>query len=346
MPIEVSARIGAVIVRAAEKRGVDPATLRDLTGFDVSIASNPDARIAIETEELLWNDAARLARDEDFGLHAAEGLRPGAFDVLDYAVRSAPTARAALQRIARYNRLEHDIAVFTLIDRRDSRDDIRADSHDVLRVEHAFRLEERTPSRHASEFTLAALVVVGAQITGAPFRPLAVDFIHHRPSSIAEHDRIFGVEPRFGCRVNAIDLDRSLVDRSCPAADPALSRVIERHAEALLAALPDPTETFASRVRRLLAPALREGDASLARIAADLKMSERSVQRRLSDENLSFDALLDSLRHDLALRYLSDPHISISEVAYLTGYSEPSAFHRAFKRWTGRTPSDLRRPPA
>ncbi|MBK6533536.1 MAG: helix-turn-helix transcriptional regulator [Deltaproteobacteria bacterium] len=82
---------------------------------------------------------------------------------------------------------------------------------------------------------------------------------------------------------------------------------------------------------------------TLKRVAAQLRMSERSLQRRLADEGESFDAIVDALRRDLALRYLADPKIAVAEVAYLLGYSEPSPFHRAFKRWTGRTPAEARR---
>jgi len=112
--ITVSARTGAVIVRAAAAMGVSPGALRDLTGFDAASAADPDARISLELEAQLWDAAARISGDPLFGLHAAELLEPGAFDVLEYAARTAPTLREALGRLARYNRIEHDAAVFSL----------------------------------------------------------------------------------------------------------------------------------------------------------------------------------------------------------------------------------------
>jgi AraC-like DNA-binding protein len=329
--MEVSAGIGAFIAHVAAGAGVD---LKAATGFDPAVAGDPDARIPLELETQLWDDAARLSRDEAFGLHAAEKVRPGAFDVLDYAVRSAPTLRGSLQRLARYNRLVHDAAVFKLIDR-----------GEALRVEHALRMSA-TQSRHAAEFTLASMVVIGEQISGARVRPSAVEFRHAAPASTVEHERIFGLRPRFSAPVNALDLASGILDRPALAADPALSRLVERHAEALLAARPEPVESTAERVRRLLIGMLPEGGAPLKAVAARLRMSVRSLQRRLSGEGVSFDALLEELRRELSLRYLADPRIAIAEVAYLVGYSEPSAFHRAFKRWTGTTPAETRRPAA
>jgi AraC-like DNA-binding protein len=127
-------------------------------------------------------------------------------------------------------------------------------------------------------------------------------------------------------------------------ADPLLSRVVLRHAEALLAERPAAAETTAGSVRRILTRLLGDDEAgcSLAAVSTSLHMSERSLQRRLADEGVTFDALLDELRRELALRYLADEKVAIAEIAYLLGYSEPSAFHRAFKRWTGTTPAEAR----
>lgn len=333
--IELTAGVGAMIVELARAKGVDVDRLCADTAFDRTVAADPDARISLELEETLWNEAARRSEDDAFGLHAAEVVQPGVFDVLDYVVRCAPTLRASLERLARYNRLVHDAAVFTLIER-----------GDALRVEHAFQIGGATQCRHSADFTLASLVVIGSQIGGRPLRPRAVEFRHPRPASPAawdEYQRIFGLAPSFAQRVNAITFVASDLARPTPASDPALSRVVERHAEALLAARPCPVASTADRVRRILATTLGEGDATLAAVAEKLHMSERSLQRKLADEGLSFDALLDELRRDLAMRYLADPKIAVAEVAYLLGYSEPSPFHRAFKRWTGVTPTEARR---
>lgn len=327
--IEVSARIGAMIVKIAGARGADPVALASAAGF--APTEDPDARIPLALENALWEGAAAATGDPWFGLRAAAAIRPGMFDVLDYAVRTAPTAREAIARLARYNRLVHATAVFAIVD-----------GGERVRIEHAFASGER-PSRHASEFTLASLVVIGAQITGAPLVPLAVDLPHAAPDGdLTPYREAFGVVPRFAQAVGALELARIDVDRPCPAADPALSAIILRQANALLAALPDPERTTAARVRKHLAEHMPEGAPTLAEVAHALTLSERSLQRRLADEGTAFDALLDDVRRELALRYLAAPKTAIGEVAYLLGYSEPSAFHRAFKRWTGLTPAEAR----
>jgi len=332
--LEVSAAIGTLIVQVAQTRGVDPKALAAATGFDPALGRDPDARIPLALETKLWDEASRRSGDDAFGLHAAELLRPGAFDVLDYAVRTAPDLRTALERLARYNRLVHDAAVFRIGAPRDG----------LVRVEHGFRTGAARPGRHASEFTIASLITIGSQIAQAPIRAHAVAFHHGRPSEavVAEHRRFFGLEPRFAESMNAIVFDVATLERPVPAADPALSRIVERHAEGLLAARPEPQSAVADRVRSALTPLLASGDASLKTVAAKLKMNTRTLQRKLADEGVTFDAIVDELRRDLAERYLADPRIAISEVAYLLGFSEPSPFHRAFKRWTGMSPSEAR----
>ena len=321
-----------MIVHSAVVGGASRDAIEAAAGFSASQAADPDARISLTVESALWDAGARLTGDPDFGLHSAERLRPGMFDVIDYAIRTAPNLRVALERLARYNRIEHDVAVFTIIDR-----------GDVTRVEHRFGGGTAVQSRHAAEFTLAATVVVGGQLTGTHVAPRAVAFLHAPPASTTEHERVFGVTPSFLQAVNAVEWHRDTLERPNPNADPALARTILRHAEALLAARPEPVASHSDRVRAILTSGLGDGDVTLARVARMLKMSERSLQRRLADEHVTFDGLLDDLRRQLATRYLADPTIGISEVAYLLGYSEPSPFHRAFKRWTGTTPADARR---
>jgi AraC-like DNA-binding protein len=333
--LEVAASLGAMVVSVAKARGVSEATLLATTGFDAKSGADPDARIPLEIEQRLWREAAARTHDDAFGLHAAELVQPGAFDVFDYAIRTAPTLWLSLERLVRYNRLVHDVAVWSL-----------APTRGGVRIEHTFRVGGIAQERHSAEFTIATVVTIGGQIAGTAVRPRAVGFRHAKPLSSgtnAELLRLFGVEPEFRQPVNFIELDAAFVARDNPRADPALSRVIERHAEALLAARPEPTLSAADRVRRSLASALAEGDIGLPAVARRLKLSERSLQRRLAVDRLTFDGLLDEVRRDLAVRYLADPKIAVAEVAYLLGYSEPSPFHRAFKRWTGTTPNEFRK---
>ena len=329
----VLARIVGLIVHAAQARGVGAAALLAGSGVDPARLADADARIPLATEELLWARAAELSGDACFGLHAAALIRPGAFDVMDYAVRTAPTLREALERLARYNRLVHDVAAFRIVD-------VGA----TVRVEHGFVSPGHQPCRQASEFTLASLPVVAAQIAGGRALPaLAVEFAHAAPAELAPYREVFGLVPRFGAEVSAISFDAARLREPVPDADPGLSRIVTAHAERLLAELAPPQPGLAEQVRRFIAESLDQGPPSLRQVAHRLHLSERSLQRRLDEEGCRFAELVEQVRRELALRYIADRKLALGEVAYLLGFAEPSPFHRAFKRWTGMTPAAARR---
>lgn len=329
---KVSARIAALIIHRASVLGVQPAHLMSSTGFNAEWLSDPEARMPLAVEEHLWARAADLTHKPSFGLFAAGLIRPGEFDVLDYAVRTAPDLRTALQRLARYNRLLHDLATFEIIP-----------IGETTRIEHRFDVVGVRPCPQAAEFTLASLVVVASQLCGEPVQALSVEFAHAALDKLETYREVFGVTPRVKCSVSCLVLPSELLDRPVPAADPGLSRIVMAHAEQLLAASQCPPENIVTLVRRQLAEGMAHGQTSLQAVARCLNLSERSLQRRLDDQGTRFAYLMDEVRRELAMRYIADEHLALGEVAYLLGFADPSSFHRAFKRWTGITPAAARR---
>lgn len=326
----VSARIVRMALAFAEHAGVERSRLLTAAGLRAEELEDPEARIPLEAEGRVWEEAARLSGDADFGLHAAELLRPGAFDVLDYAVRASPTLGEAVQRLARFNRLLHDMA------------EIRLEVEGgIARVVHRFPGDPRGAVRQAAEFTVASWVVIGRQATGQDFTPREVGFQHAAPANTEAHRRLFRAPVRFGQDRNTLVLDVGLLSLPLQRGDPGLCAVLDRHAEDLLARLPR-AEPFEEALRRAICEELRGGQPSVAAVAARLHVSGRTLQRRLESAGASFHELVDTLRRELALRHLADPRTSLSEVSFLLGFSEPRAFHRAFKRWMGTTPGAWR----
>ena len=326
----VSARVGAMIITVAAERGVDVARLMAEAGFEPAWLHDPDARMPLAVESRLWDSAVRHTGDAAFGLHAAAGIRPGTFQVLDYAVRTAPDLGTALERLVRYNRLVHDLARFDI-------------QHvpGAVRIVHRFEHAVQQPCRHAVEFTLASLIVVAAQISAQPVAALGVEFAHTPPEDETAYRAVFGVSPRFGALVSCLVLSDDLLARPIPSADPELSRIVTGHAESLLAEQ-EILPSLSERVRQELSRGLVHGMHSLERVAGALGMSGRTLQRRLAAESVGFTDLLDDVRRTLALQHIANARLSLGEIAYLLGFSEPSAFHRAFKRWTGMTPRAAR----
>lgn len=329
----VSARIGLQILGAVRHLGGDPQAVARAVGFDSKGAVDPDARIPLALENRLWEAGAAHLQDPLFGLKAGMAFRPtGGLDVFDYVCRSAADLRGAIERVVRYNRLLHDVAVFSL-----------EEAGDRAIVGHAFRAGIPGPSPLAADCTFASALALARHWTGAPIPARRVAIARPPPDDPGPWQAWAGTRSvAFGTSRTEIELDRALLDLPLIEADPGLCAVLERQADAALAALPE-VGGFEARVREAIASLLQAGTPTAAVVASRLHVSTRTLQRRLADAGTSFAAEVDAIRHGLSTRYLADPRISIAEVAFLLGYSEPRAFHRAFKSWTGTTPGTWRK---
>ncbi len=175
-------------------------------------------------------------------------------------------------------------------------------------------------------------------VTGRRLVPQWVEFHHHRSNDIDEFRRYFGASVHFGKRRNAIVLKRSDLDLPCRSADARLLRILKGYCEEILKQRPEGSD-LKRDVEHLVATLLPSGAATNQRVARELGMSQRTMARRLTDLGTSFGQILDGVRRQLAVRYLEEPNVRASQIAFLLGYSEPSAFNHAFRRWTGVSPS-------
>jgi AraC-like DNA-binding protein len=171
--------------------------------------------------------------------------------------------------------------------------------------------------------------------------PKAIRFTHAEPSYRAEYDRIFGVPLFFNSHMNALQVDEAILNMKLPRTNPYLSEVLSARAEELLKSL-EMSKTMRGRVENLLIPILHTGEASMDMIAVKLGLSRQTLFRKLKAEGITFEKVLDELRHKLALHYLNGKKVPVNQTAYLVGFSEPAAFSRAFKRWTGSSPRMIR----
>jgi AraC-like DNA-binding protein len=327
----VSIRSVRPVVERLRAVGIDPAAVLCAAGVEPAAFDDPDGRVPHTSALAVWQEAARRSGDDAFGIHTAEQIRPGAFDVLDYATRSSATLREGLERLVRYHRILHDAAVVE------------------LRLEESSgHLTHTLPStadalpRHPAEYVVAAWLVVARQATGVDVAPVEVSFRHSRPSDLTVHRGFFRAPIRFDQPANGIVLERDVLDTPLIRADPGLCSVLERRVRELLAKAPKTT-SLSERVRQLLVSELSSSGVSAAVVAQKLHMSRRTLQRQLQEDGTTLHALGDALRRELAMSYLREPEIAIAEVAFLLGFSEASAFHRAFKRWSGITPTAYRR---
>ena len=317
------------LVSGLEVLGHDPAPLLASSGIDATALRDPDARVPWGTVLSFIARAIDVTGDTNLGLHIAEHAEPGSLDVHFYAMLSSQTLGAGYERLCRYQRLIHETTRVEL--------DIEADR---ATLRHVMPGGMAAP-RQSAEFLLAIWVRGGRLATGTDWAPTEVRFGPPAPPDASDHRRFFAAPIRFATGENALVLPAALLDTPCRAADPALLAVLDRYAADRLERAPQTT-SFADRARAALLEEFRDGEPRAERLAARLKTSVRTLNRTLAAENLSYRKLLDHLRQELACRHLADGRVAIAEAAFLLGFSELSAFYRAFKRWTGQTPAEFR----
>jgi AraC-like DNA-binding protein len=276
----------------------------------------------------LLADGVRATGDDNLGLHVAEQAELGSFDVHFYAMVSSPTLGAAFERVCRYQRLIHETSQVLL-----------EKSGDRALLSHRLPGGMAAP-RQTAELLLAAWVRAGRVATRTRWSPAEVRFAHKAPRDSRDHERFFGAPLRFATGENALVLPAALLDMPCRRTDPSLLSLLDRYAADRLSV--PQAATFADRARAALSEELQAGNVTAQSVAARLGVSIRTLHRSLAAEGTSYGRLIDQLRLDIAERHLIDDRMSVAEVAFLVGFSEISAFHRAFKRWTGRTPVTFR----
>jgi AraC-like DNA-binding protein len=289
--------------------------------------ANPDARVPASEVRALWG---LLSRERaDFGLWLAELTRDAPFTVASYVIQSSGTLGEGLARAVRYQRLVHDQSRGLVL-------------HGDRETTYRHRIGHYRGPNAALEFGFASIIHLARRATGEQITPTRVWFQHAEPNDLARYKAFFGPGLRFGQAHDELAFD--VADRARPlkSADPALREMIEAHARLLLERLPPEQATTAQRTRVALSEMLRGGAPTLRSVAEKLGMPARTLQRRLQEEDTRFDALLDEVRRELATRYIRDVRISIQETAFLVGFSDVAAFHRAFVRWTGQTPARFR----
>jgi AraC-like DNA-binding protein len=326
--LSVSSR---AMLDACARLGLDTDAILCAAKLDRATLDDPDARIPIEQAGALWEQAYALSGDPNLALHAIEVLPFGAYRVIDFLAASAPTIGAALAKVADYFPLINDVVRLPYV---------------VGEVEVTFGLE--APSRPAvmtrpyAEYTLAAVFLRTRTATNLRFPLIAVEFSHPAPADIREHERIFECRVVFGAPRCRLVIARDVWETPRADSNPVLYSVLDTHARMLLERRP-AAPGLAGRVREAIESELRGGNPGLESIARNLAMSGRTLQRRLRDEGVVFNALLDAARFEAAKAYLAERDLAGAEVAYLLGFAEPSSFNHAFKRWSGRTPTEYRR---
>jgi AraC-like DNA-binding protein len=321
----------APVLKRVRARGGEVGKLVRAFGLPKTVEQDAEVVLPLSRFRALLEAAEAEAKDPFLGAHVAASVERGTYGILEFSCTSAPTVGEALRRVVRYMSLLNEIVDVTLVER----------GREAL-VEQKIPGEPLCVGRHANEFFIAYLVVQFRRLTGSPYVPSRAWFAHPAPRDRSELEALLGTDRlEFGREANGLALPREGLAVPLRTSDPPLLALLdEKAAEALKQR--GGTNRFLGQLKQALRDRLSTGVPSVSEAAQALGMSARTLQRRLDDEGTTFQALVDGVREELARYYLRDGTRPLGEVAYLCGYSELSAFLRAFKRWTKQTPSEFR----
>ena len=320
------------LVEEVARAGADPGAYLEAAGVDAALLEDPNARLELASYFRLQELALDTIGDPALGVHMAERANPAAFHVVGFLTGHCHTLRQAIQVFARYRKLISDTPPPTLHEEGD------------VAVLTCYFLESDSERcrRLSEEFGMTSMARTAKLALGMPEAPHVVEFSHAAPAHAAEVERVIGCPVRYGADATRLRFARHMLDATRLHANPELMRLLQSEAERKLAELAAPRSLSARLRAVLLEGSGRPGMGAMARL---LGLSSRSLRRRLHEEGHTYVEVVEQAMAEIARRMLDDPSITIQEVADRLGFSEASAFHRAFKRWTGMTPMQFRTQP-
>ena len=334
----VAAGFARGLLDLAVAKGADRQALAHASSIDLELLEDQDNRVNFSNYVTLMHAAQAQTGDPALALHFGEAIDIEEMSIVGLMAVGCETAADAFAQMGRYSRLMSDVEI----------EGEASTRHMLMREPGRICLVDTRKDPNAfpelTETGFARLVTRGRHMPGEMTYLREVHVTHPAPAYRAEYDRIFRVPVIFDSERNALVLseDDSWLTQRIARQPRYVFGVLSQRAEALLEELEGATSTR-SRVESLLMRILHTGDTNMERVAVELGLSRPTLFRRLRAEGVTFQKILDDLRRQMALSYLDGKKVSLNETAFLVGFSEPAAFSRAFKRWTGASPRGMRK---
>jgi len=318
---------GIAEMLAAERLDVE--SLFASAGIDLRSVDQPATRLDTEKISYLWELAVERSKNPAISLAQHEVARPAAFDVVGYTMMSCADLRGAFERLIRYMLILSDALTMTM-----------TDDGDVCRFDFVLFGGKRPVPRQRIEFIFVTVLSFCRWIARTDVSPRSVEFAYSAPADVSPHRAAFRCPVSFDAERNSLLFARADMNLPLPTFNPQLAELHERYAGEYLRHFDNAQMSY--RVREAIVRRLPDGEPRRDEIATELRMSERTLQRRLEGERTSFVQLLDDTRRELADQYLGRLHLSLAQAAYLLGFSDQSSFFRACRRWFKASPGEYR----
>jgi len=328
--VEVSVTLTKALLDAAVALGVERNQILKDCGLEPHILENADNRISFDLQEKIWLAAVEHSGIENFGLKVGNHIEPGSFNVLGYIAMSSANLAEVLQHVQIY---QHIVG--------------QGGQIDVLPGKNGSILFRYSPINEGKSVThqrVAALLASWCKLGHWLVDGFAVEkisFTKSAPTHPEEYEQQLRTRVLFNQAQNELVLSEQVLSAPIKQANSSLCQLLKAQADALIGQL-NQDNSITHKVVLWIRDHLIDGEPDKSCLAQSLNISPRTLQRKLAEENTSFQQLVNDIRRQLAEDYLAHNELSTGEIAYLLGFSEPSNFYRAYKKWTGKTPSQYR----
>jgi AraC-like DNA-binding protein len=319
-----------IYVKLLAINGLDPARLMHEAGAKLAPPDDPNARTSIKVLDAVLIRANALVRDEAWGLKAADCWHPGNLGVLGHAWLASSTLRTGLKRVVRFWRILGERAATRI-----------EESDEGLRFIYDLKADSPVVEIVLPDCVLSILMAMCRDNGGASIQAVRASLRRPHPAEPQPWRDFFGCDVAFGADENSLTLAHADADRALATAHRPLAGVLDSLLTEQLAKL--SKDDVVSRCKSAFLEQLASGEPSEEDVAQQLHLSRRTLQRKLAEVDTSYQRLVDDTRREMALRYIGDRSNSVTEITFLLGFSGQSAFSRAFKRWTGSSPTEYRR---
>ena len=331
MPNKIRAIWAHAAYQELKRRKLNASVALDQAGLSQLAIADRERWIPFDKEVLFFEAAAELSGDDCFGLHLAPTIELKTAGLIAYIGLAAKTLDDAIRNLIHYQHV-HNVAMDGEL--------IEDGSHVRLRDTY-FEVDlHRYKQREELDASLALHAT--RWLTQKDISLVEVRFVHTRDKHRDEVERVLGCPVRYGQEYYEIVFHRDDLSLPIPTADKELLRVLTKNADLVLEERAANGDAFLDLVSERIVDQLSSGRVTAKKIASDFGTSQRTISRRLAEHGTSFDELIDDIRKQLAMRYLDEGGIRLQELAFLLGFSSHASFTAAFKRWTGRTPSQTR----
>jgi AraC-like DNA-binding protein len=320
------------IVSYIERQNGDLDRIFGHAGLSPEMAGSPTLQLSLKSYCRLFEEGARLTHNDNFGLWFGHRFEPRDLGLWGYAAVSAPTLGTALKTLVDLFPLHQQSSSMRLVEGDDG----------LLRLEYRIDAPDIVERRQDAELSLGMFLNLFRECLGPSWAAEEVHFEHPKPAASREHEQAFSAPAFFSQPTNALLFRPEILSTPMPARDARLMFAMQLCLERLCERN-DLRVTVTDRVRAAVRARLPEGCPAIEQIASELRLSSRIIKRELHCDGLNYNVLVEATRRDLAFSYMRQRQLPFSEIAFLVGYSELSAFSRAVRRWTGQSPRSLRK---